>query len=67
VEGKYQLQDKKKRSISQREFDLEEEYKETMRRLGDTIDNYELKAVPKPEFITEYENIKNKYSNRKDS
>ncbi len=27
VDGKYQVQDKKKRSISQREFDLEEEHK----------------------------------------
>ena len=27
MEGKYELQDKKKRSMSQREFDLEEEYK----------------------------------------
>ena len=51
-----------KSSKTERQFNLEEEYKQTMERLG-SLDDYKLVAIPKPDGDTlkAYENAKQKY------
>ena len=49
MRGKMETQDKMYQNKSQREYDVETEYKSMMRKLAPQMENYENKPVPRPD------------------